>query len=511
MIIITHHNDRVVKIENETASVAAETGNSLLSTILGLAKEYPDAVLVWVAKEYREVLNLDYFRKNKNFENTLQSFNPSGNYMSNDIGYVEETLFVNVNKEVKYATWLMSATVGCSQSFVFNAIESTLATNTPFDYYLNAIAKQAMPQGLLCYSNPHFLKSAGNVSTSVKGLSTKQFFEFIKQHYKKRWLFLASVQLLIFEGRFTFFYALLASFKPKHSLSYTVSTLKLSKTTDSQKIDVVIPTMGRKEYLLAVLKDLKAQTLQPKCIIIVEQNAEQGSESQLDYLQKENWPFEIKHTFIHQTGACNARNLALEQVTGDWVFFADDDIRLEKNALAHALSIAHQYGMDAVTMSCLQKGEKEQVRQPMQWIGFGAGTSLVKTTAIGDKKFDMGYEFGHGEDGDFGMQLRNRGTDVLYIPSVQLLHLKAPIGGFRQKHIQPWDGGDIAPKPSPTVMLYKIRHLTKEQLNSYKFTLFTKYYKRQSTKNPFAYLKKMNKAWKESIHWANQLNENNGN
>ena len=58
MIIITHHKDRVVQIENNSVLVAGEEGLHLTASVLKLAKDYPDALLVWVAKEYREVLNL---------------------------------------------------------------------------------------------------------------------------------------------------------------------------------------------------------------------------------------------------------------------------------------------------------------------------------------------------------------------------------------------------------------------------------------------------------------------
>ena len=66
----------------------------------------------------------------------------------------------------------------------------------------------------------------------------------------------------------------------------------------------------------------------------------------------------------------------------------------------------------------------------------------------------MGFEFGFGEDADFGMQLRNQGYDVLYLPEPEILHLKAPIGGFRTKPVLQWQNESIQPKPSPTVMLY---------------------------------------------------------
>ena len=68
-------------------------------------------------------------------------------------------------------------------------------------------------------------------------------------------------------------------------------------------------------------------------VIIVEQNPKHNSESELDFFTTETWPFAIKHTFTHQAGACNARNIALTQITSEWVFFADDDIRIENDLL----------------------------------------------------------------------------------------------------------------------------------------------------------------------------------
>jgi len=68
---------------------------------------------------------------------------------------------------------------------------------------------------------------------------------------------------------------------------------------------------------------------------------------------------------------------------------------------------------------------------------------------------------------------------MLYLPKPEIRHLKAPIGGFRTKPVLLWSHEVIQPKPSPTVMLYIIKHNTKEQLLGYKTTLFIKYYKLQ--------------------------------
>ena len=124
---------------------------------------------------------------------------------------------------------------------------------------------------------------------------------------------------------------------------------------------------------------------------------------------------------------------------------------------------------------------------------------------VKDLKFNEVYEFGFGEDTDFGMQIRNKGYDVIYLPEPSITHLKAPMGGFRTKPVLEWHSETITPKPSPTVMLFLLMHKTKQQLYGYKTILFFKYYKVQSIKNPFAYYRMFQKQWQMSMKWAKIL------
>jgi GT2 family glycosyltransferase len=279
------------------------------------------------------------------------------------------------------------------------------------------------------------------------------------------------------------------------------------KVIDTGTVDVIIPTIGRKTYLYDVLQDFSKQTHLPKKIVIVEQNTEAGSTSELDYLTQEKWPFEIQHIFTHQAGACNARNQALDQTQSEWVFLADDDNRFEASLLSDIFEKIAQYGHLVVTTSYPQKNEKKKYTKVIQWPTFGAGNSFVRRDILSDVKFNKAFEFGYGEDGDFGMQLRNLGHDVLYFPEPEILHLKAPVGGFRTKPVLQWQKDSVQPKPSPTVMLYSILHNSREQTNSYKTTLFFKYYQLQSIKNPIRYYIHFQKQWKKSVFWANQLNK----
>ncbi|WP_367175042.1 glycosyltransferase family 2 protein, partial [Flavobacterium sp.] len=122
-------------------------------------------------------------------------------------------------------------------------------------------------------------------------------------------------------------------------------------------------------------------------------------------------------------------------------------------------------------------------------------------------KFNTAYEFGFGEDNDFGMQLRNRGFDILFISTSRILHLKAPTGGFRTKPVVKWQEDSIQPKPSPTVMLFRLLYDTKEQLLSYKVILFFKNLNKNFIFNPIKYMKLFRKKWNRSIFWASELNK----
>ena len=144
---------------------------------------------------------------------------------------------------------------------------------------------------------------------------------------------------------------------------------------------------------------------------------------------------------------------------------------------------------------------KENERQDFKIIHqsgiFGSGNSVVKSQFLKLISFNKALEFGYGEDIDFGMQLRNLGIDIIYFPRLRILHLKAPIGGFRNKFIFPWELKGENPNPSPTVMHVKINHLTKQQLKRYKIILFLKLHK----VNFFA-VNRFTISWNLSVKWS---------
>lgn len=512
MIVFYHKNYKVTEIVSTgNDSFPNDLNRNMVSVLLDFAGKFKDEILVWCDEKEKANLNLNEIPNLFHHKKLLFSYNPStDNYLDRRLGYFEDSPFIKINKQIKYGTWQMSSHVGAVHSEVINACKKDLKVESNFDYFLNSFSRRAFVNGLFCYSEPKLLLDNKTLIT-VNQMNTFELFKFAKQHYRTRWIFLLFLNLLIFEKKFPLLPLLLSLCYFKRKLNPELLNqipLESNKNiVESGTIDVLIPTIGRKEYLQNVLNNLASQTYLPKNIIIVEQNPDVNSETELDFIRNQKWPFLIKHHFTHQTGACNARNIGLSMVESELTFFADDDIVFNKDLLEKAIQTFKSTGNESFLVSCLLKSQTLIKQTPKQFAVFGAGHAFVKSDCFKGMKFNMGYEFGFGEDNDFGMQLRNRGFDTLFISTSKITHLKAPIGGFRTKPVLRWQNDKILPKPSPTVMLFRLLYDTNEQLASYKTTLFFKNLNKSFFLNPFKYIKTFKQKWDRSIFWATELSK----
>ena len=510
MIVVYHKNNQIFEVfSDENHLLSFDEKATISEGLYQLAVLFPQSKIVWCKEEFRQYINLNEIEAVFHHNKMMLSYGPGEiDYLGRKIGYVEESPFIKINKKVRYPTWQMSSIVGVVHASLLLEMKNKIKMDADFDYYLNSVAKVCMPLGLFCYSEPKLLKAyEGRIVYQETSIYT--LFKFVKQHYKKRWQILLFLNLMVFEKQFSFFpfvFSLFYKTRKNNKLNLDLFPVQSSLSTTKYKtIDVIIPTIGRKKELYDVLCDLRNQTLLPIHVIIVEQNPLLNSESELDYLTTEKWPFSIKHIFTHQAGACNARNLALSQVESEWVFLNDDDNRFENNLLQEFLFKAEQFGTQIITTSYLQEKEIQRYKIIHQSGIFGSGNSFVKKATIAEVCFDKALEFGYGEDFDFGMQLRNKGFDVVYFPELRILHLKAPFGGFRIKVKHLWEDERIQPKPSPTILYVLLKNYTKEQLSSYKLVLFLKLLKKESFWSCLGFLKSFQKKWEMSLYWANKI------
>lgn len=508
MIVIYHQNSTVVDAFLNKEAVAVS--GKVITVLLELAGAYPEEMLVWCDHRFRNALNLEQLPELLHHKKMLLSYNPApDNFISDGLGYIDHASILRVNKKVRFFSWQASSAVGATSAEVINAVaQNGVNPNDSFDYFLNSFAKRAMPEGLFCYSEPKLFKS--NILIEKQDASEYELFKFVRQHHDLKWLFILLLNFLLYEKKVVFLPFVQALFYKRrrwkrNSLdSIAVDSRKLVSQTDT--IDVIIPTIGREKYVYDVLRDLKNQTHLPLNVIIVEQNPTAGSVSGLNFITEESWPFAIDHIFTHQSGACNARNLALSKVKSEWVFLNDDDNRFAPDLIEKVLANAKKYGVEVLSTAYPQPHENTDYYSAVhQTTIFGSGNSFIKKAHLAFAQFGATYEFGYGEDFDFGMQLRNAGIDVVYFPDPAIMHLKAPMGGFRIKPVFEWSDEKVLPIPSPTVMLNNLKYRTPQQLQGYKTIYFFKTLKKDLG---FGLLKKYNalqKHWKASILWANRL------
>lgn len=503
MILLIHKNKVVVEVfDLKTNTQIDNAFNMPIKALFNLAYKYQERIIIWCEESLKSSLNIEGIKESFQLKNTMLSYSKT-NYLLGQIGYVEDSPFLKINKNVKFPTWLMSSAVGAIHASQLLKFKNKIRYSVSFDFALNSIAKLGMRQGLFCYSDPKMLKS--NSLDDVGQSSVFELFKFVKLHYKGVWGLLLLINFIIHERKFPFLPFLKTFFIKKNNLSldFDLKPILKKQINETASIDVIIPTLGRKKYLHDVLIDLSNQTLLPKQVIIVEQS--EHEETELDFIKNKSWPFKIIHEFINQTGACNARNLALQKVSSNYVYLADDDNKFGDTLLQDIINKMEYYGFNAISMSYLQVNELEKNEKAFQYSTFGGGSSVISSKFLKHVAFDMALEFGYGEDVDFGMQLRNLGIDVIYVPDIKILHLKAPTGGFRTKFVHPWESESLQPKPSPTVLFNRKKNTTKRQLLGYKTTLFIQFYKSQDIKNPYAYFKTFKKRWHLSEFWANQL------
>lgn len=419
--------------------------------------------------------------------------------LNSSLGYVEDSPFINISTSVRYPTWVKSGEFVLLHASLVNLVGKSLPEGE-FTYWLNSLSKLTMPQGVNSY------QLAGNPSRDE--FTDDMLYRFVKQHYKRRWSFFLLFCNLYYDRKFPVLAFAKAQFFKKRELSIDINSLRDFDKIHPQNrfdYDVVIPTIGRAKYLKDILVDLNNQAITPKRVIIVEQITTERVVSELEYLLKSHWNFEIIHKVTTIVGACRARNMAANLSLAEWVLLFDDDIRIKSSFSSQVLEFINKTRVKCVTFSCLQQGEIEQNKTYKQWNTFGSGCSIVHREIVDNCYFDLALEHGYGEDMDYGMQVRNAGYDIIYTPHIKILHLKAPIGGFRTPFIFPWEKELVKPKPSPQIMYHRIKNTTKEQLMGYRLILLFKFYKKQSIINPLSYYRHFKKAWESSVKWSKKL------
>lgn len=390
------------------------------------------------------------------------------------------------------------------------------------------------------------LRDSGAVPLYVKGLftsaekevliSVKDRYHFFAKYFKRRHSIYMLLRQCIF--RLPKEYAAFKTTKTVAAFKGKPISLKpLMSITGQPKISVVIPTMKRQQYTQLLLEDYKKQTYPITEAIIID--ATPASERVSQYYNQEDFDFPIKQKWQTTKGSCRARNEAIALCTGDYIIFADDDVRILPDFVENHIKLLQSYnakacnGLDIMAEHVSQNLEDLKLRLTAlgdrRWkVGvshiFSNANSMVETNLV--KQLignDVNFDGGYGEDTDFGLRILKAGEVLLHNPYAPNLHLKPKQGGYRfwgesskllgkKRKPQPWEFNSpvkwIRPVPSPTITYGILKHYNKQQIKEWRkkyfFTYLFKGSKWSFVKRLFNLMFKQLQ-FKRSIYYAKQL------
>lgn len=266
-------------------------------------------------------------------------------------------------------------------------------------------------------------------------------------------------------------------------------------------VSLVIPTMRRQAYSQLLLEDHKNQSYLIKEAIIVDATPEEDRDEK--YYRNEDFPFDVVVKWQTSKGSCRARNEAIDLCTGDYIIFADDDVRIQPDFVENHIRLLQTYkaaacnGLDIMAENIHQdltdlENRLAQIESKRWSVGvspiFSNANSCVRKDVVKQLEGnDVNFDGGYGEDADFGLSILKAGHVLLHNPFSPNLHLKPPAGGYRwwgteakkkgkKRKTQPWELDTpikrIVPKPSPTVTYGILKHFNEKQVKEWRIKHF---------------------------------------
>ena len=204
------------------------------------------------------------------------------------------------------------------------------------------------------------------------------------------------------------------------------------RSANEPRVSALIPTLDRYPYLRVLLENLRAQTIRPYEVIIVDQTAIERRDTTVE---RDFADLPLKVLYLDQPGQCSSRNAGLVLSTGDDIVFLDDDEELQPTFLAKHLQNLDAFGCGS---SCGVIDEVGAGPLPENFTFvrasdvFPAGNTMVERDVLHRAGlFDLAYERGQRADGDLGMRVYLSGELTVMSPEIRVLHHHASRGGLR--------------------------------------------------------------------------------
>ena len=308
-----------------------------------------------------------------------------------------------------------------------------------------------------------------------KNIAIQAFDEFcfVKDNFDKKALLWTYIMNL---GKISPFQFWKLFKSPKKIFEATYSYLNdnhISLKDQPTDVSIVIATLERYEVLQNELEELSRLNLLPKEIIIVDQTPKE--KRQRKFIEKYD-TLPIKYFETDTIGQCSARNLGIENATGTYVWFLDDDMEeIPEGYLKKHLETLYYFDADVscgipdeIGTNYIDRSEwKVEISD-----GFPTNDVLVKRSLLNQVGgFDVKMDQMQSEDQEIGLRLIKLGALSIKNNQLRIVHLRASRGGLRNHDVRKITFSSSRNNVSERRLLHhseiylNLKHFSKSQVN----------------------------------------------
>lgn len=198
------------------------------------------------------------------------------------------------------------------------------------------------------------------------------------------------------------------------------------------RVTVLIPTLNRYPYLRVVLANLRAQTVRPLEIIIVDQTPLDRRETMI---AQEFADLPIRMIFQDEPGQCASRNAGLAVSKGEYILFIDDDDELTPTLIEEHLINLNRFEADVSSGVATEVGTAPldpDLRFVRASDVFPTNNTLCRRSVLHRSGlFDLAFNRAPRADGELGMRVYLSGAFMVLDQGLAVMHHRASEGGLR--------------------------------------------------------------------------------
>lgn len=129
-----------------------------------------------------------------------------------------------------------------------------------------------------------------------------------------------------------------------------------------EKVSAIVAIYKSERFLPKLLDSIISQTWENLEILLIEDGSPDNSGSICDEYARRDERIRVIHK--KNGGACEARNVGLEEATGEYILVIDGDDWLEKDYVEYLMNLIHKTGADmAMTDQIFTTRDREQTKQ----------------------------------------------------------------------------------------------------------------------------------------------------